>query len=58
MQICVDSSSKYVDVWLKQDETIDIDIVQKCFAGYDIIVWRSGRGNLSELTAELLKINK
>ena len=49
---------RYIDIWLRADETApDLTDLRQRFPGYQIVVWHSGRRNLGELTAQLFQVN-
>ena len=47
---------KYVDIWLAHGEEPP-DLRGYRFQGYQTVIWRSGDGNLAELTADLIRHN-
>lgn len=59
VRIDVNPSKKYIDIWLGQgDDPPDLRDIHSCFKGYEVVIWRSGTGNLTVLTADLLRANK
>ena len=59
LRIDVNTSNKYVDIWLAHGEALpEFQEIQKCFSDFDIVIWRSGHGDLATLTADLLRSNK
>ena len=49
---------KWIDVWMKKDETdVTLAILRQHFPDYFIFVWHSGNGDLAQHTAELLRSN-
>ena len=59
MRIDVNTSEKYIDIWLLRGENPpDCSEIKKCFPKYDIVIWRSGHEDFISLTAALLKNNR
>ena len=59
MQIDINPSRKYIDVWLGSKEAPpDLDALRTLFQGFEIVIWHSGIGDLAALTAALLQNNK
>ena len=59
LRIDVNISKKYIDIWLAHGEIPpELGKIQKSFTEFDIVIWRSGHGDLATLTADLLRNNK
>lgn len=58
MTIEINIDQKYVDVWLMNGETPpELNLLREQYPDYEITIYRSGTGSLTELTAELLRVN-
>ena len=56
--IDINIDQKFVDVWLLNGETPpELNLLRELYADYDLTVYRSGTCSLTELTAELLRVN-
>lgn len=59
MVIDRNDTEKYIDIWLRKEETTpDVFLCCQQYPGYTITVWHSGSQSLGEITAELLRHNK
>ena len=59
MTIDVNPIKKYIDIWLAHDEEPpDVSTFHEHNSNYQIVIWRSGTGDLAALTAELLRNNR
>ena len=58
MLIKANLTKKYIDIWLAQGEAPpDLREFRKRYADYELVIWRSGSGNVAALTSELLCSN-
>ena len=60
MTIDINHDKHYIDIWLAHGEALpDTKLLQEARKeDYDVIVWRSGSGNLAALTSALLRNNR
>ena len=59
MRIDINQSEKYIDIWLSRGENPpDLREWKVQNKEYQITVFRSGSGNLADLTADLLRQNR
>jgi hypothetical protein len=57
--IDVNPTKKYIDIWLERgEEAPDVSAFHAHNKDYQIVIWRSGAGDLAGLTAELLRNNR
>ena len=57
MTVTIDPTKRYVDIWLQHGEDFDIRDLPEDLNGYRVTIFRSGSGNLVDLTRELLRNN-
>lgn len=62
MVVNVNNIERYVDIWLQHSDPKSPPEVQNCIAeyqpkGYFVTVFRSGAGNLTDLTCQLIQHN-
>lgn len=61
MCIEVNHKKQYLDIWLAYTEDVSqsfVDDFRVRYPRYTVVVWRSGRGDLIELTRNLLECNR
>lgn len=61
MKIITDSARKVIEIWVPKDtdnQTVNEACRKNSQAGYLVVVYRSGQGDLLTLTRDLLSINK
>ena len=59
MRIDMNPQKKYIDIWLTHsDSPPDVQRLKTLYPDFDIVIWKSGAGDLTALTAELLKNNR
>lgn len=60
MCIEVNHKNQYLDVWVGNTEDISLSLINDFrarYPKYHVVVWRSGKGDLIELTCDLLRGN-
>lgn len=60
MEININHSKKSIDIWVGHTDNPNVEIshYSEQYPEYDITIFRSGKQDLADLTAELLRINK